>query len=268
MSCLLRSIVVSAVCVAGAWLTPRLAWSAAACPALPANAIAVSSSGARADLATRAVTAAIQAWQDAGLVPVNGAAGAAPEFTPFALSPSTTPVCVPTVVFGVFTDLPEAVTLYVTRYSEHVTVTARLTMPDGRLWQGSRITPAAWYVGYVPVPFAVGGFYLSGVPLATSQGAAEQRAVESAAAVLAQDIATMLRVAPVPSAALSARTGSPTEQGEQASLLGRERKTRITGDGVDFRRVPVLVRHAGGVGIELDAGPACSQGLMELAHIE
>jgi len=176
-------------------LPVRLSWGAAACPPVPTHAIAIvaSSELGRADLVADVVTTAIHTWQTAGLVPVAG-----PSSVP------TLTACVPVVTFTVFTDMPEAVMLYVTRYSERVTGAARVTMPDGRLWQGSQTAAAFWYAGYAPVPFSVGGFYLSGIPITTPQGVAEQRATQTAAASVARDIATMLRDVQTPSSSLSA----------------------------------------------------------------
>jgi hypothetical protein len=175
------------------------AQAAPPCPGEPANAVAVTADPASLGmgLTNIAVTAATQAAQKAGLVPVAGAAPTSvPVFTPFGTvrpaGPAVGAGCVPTLALAVSTDIPQAITLYVTRYTERVTVTATITMPDGRISRGSQSTTVSWYAGYAPVPYTP-GLPISGIPITTSQNAAEQRAVQRVAAELAMHAAAIIR---------------------------------------------------------------------------
>jgi hypothetical protein len=132
----------------------------------------------------------------------TAAPATAPVFTPFGPirpnGPAAGTACVPTLALGVSTDIPQALTLYVTRYAERVTVTATITMPDGRISRGSQSATVAWYAGYVPLPYTP-GLPIYSIAIATPQSAAEQRAVETMAATLAMRAADAIRgAAPTP----------------------------------------------------------------------
>jgi hypothetical protein len=177
------------------------AQAAPTCPAEPAHAVAVTADPASLALSLTniAVTAATQATQKAGFVPVASAAPAtAPVFTPFGpiqpSGPAVGAACVPTLALGVSTDIPQALTLYVTRYTERVTVTATITMPDGRISRGSQSATVAWYAGYAPLPY-MAGLPISSIPVATSQNAAEQHAVQTLTTELVKHAADLIRSA-------------------------------------------------------------------------
>lgn len=184
------------------------AQSAASCPAEPANAIAITPDphSLSMGLTNVAVTAATQVMQKAGFIPVaDTAPTTAPVFTPFGpvrpQGPAVGAACVPTLALDVSTDIPQAMTLYVTRYTERVTATATTTMPDGRVSRGRHSAAVAWYAGYAPLPYTP-GLPISGFPITTSQSAAEQHAVQTMAVELATQAAGLIRgavpVSPTP----------------------------------------------------------------------
>jgi hypothetical protein len=172
------------------------------CPAEPATAAAVAAAApawsgagmARPDLAQSAVTVMLQEIERVGLTPVAALQASATSYLPTQTAgPQATGPCVPVVTLAVATTAPQMIALYVSRYTEQVTVTASVTLPDGRLWQRTRTDTTAWYSGYVPIPFSIGGYFIGGLPIATSQAASEQAATARAVAALAGDIVRILR---------------------------------------------------------------------------
>jgi hypothetical protein len=177
------------------------------CPAEPATAVAVAAAApawsgagmARPDLAQNAVTVMLQEIERVGLTPVAALQASATSYLPTQTAgPQAAGPCVPMVTLAVATTAPRMIALYVSRYTEQVTVTASVTLPDGRLWQRTRADTAAWYSGYVPIPFSIGGYFIGGLPIATSQAAGEQAATARAVAALADSIVRILRGAPAP----------------------------------------------------------------------
>ena len=117
------------------------------CPAEPATAAAVAAAApawsgagmARPDLAQSAVTVMLQEIERVGLTPVAALQASATSYLPTQTAgPQATGPCVPVVTLAVATTAPQMIALYVSRYTEQVTVTASVTLPDGRLWQRTR----------------------------------------------------------------------------------------------------------------------------------